>query len=30
MSGLDTKLPQFDLDDHAAIADFVLQHPRLV
>ena len=23
---LDTRLPQFDLDDHAAIADFILRH----
>jgi molybdopterin-guanine dinucleotide biosynthesis protein B len=26
---LDTKLPQFDLNDHAAIADFVLGHVGL-
>jgi molybdopterin-guanine dinucleotide biosynthesis protein B len=26
---LDTKLPQFKLDDHAAIAEFVLQHEGL-
>ncbi len=26
---LDTRLPQFDIDDHAAIADFVLRHVGL-
>jgi molybdopterin-guanine dinucleotide biosynthesis protein B len=26
---LNTKLPQFNLDDHAAIADFVLRHVKL-